>query len=327
MLRLPRFRYLAPRSLDEAVRLLAEHGPQAMLVAGGTDVYPKMKRRQFGPSVLVGLARVPGLGRVEGDGASGIAIGALSMLSSIATDPMLRKHYPAIPEAAEVISTPPLRNMGTLGGNLCVDTRCTYYDQTYPWRASIDFCLKKDGDTCWVAPGSPRCLAVSSSDLAPVMIALGARYELLGPEGARAIEAEDFYRDDGSAYIAKKPGELLARVRVGPAGGWRSTYAKLRRRGAFDFPVMGAAVAVRVGPNDEIENARIVVGGIASAPVFMEEASRVLAGKRPSETLIREAAALTFRPAKALDNTDLAPLYRKKMVPIFVERCLRKLLL
>ena len=210
--------------------------------------------------------------------------------------------------------------------HVCVDTRCTYYDQTLQWRRSIDFCMKKDGEVCWVAPGSPRCLAVSSSDLAPVMIALGAEFELIGPEGSRRVAAADFYADDGIVYLSKRPGEILTHVHLPPAPGWRSTYRKLRRREAFDFPLCGVAVAVRkVG--EVIESARIAVGGIASRPLVMSEAAEVLIGKEPDRDLIDTAAARTTPNSKALDNTDLMPLYRKRMVPIFTSRCLRQLLL
>mgnify|MGYP001560587092 CR=1 FL=1 len=327
MLRLPRFRYHAPATVAEAVRILAGSGPEAMFVAGGTDVYPKMKRRQFGPKHLVGLRRVAGLRQVEGSAERGLALGANLTLTELAGHDALRRAWPAVGEGAAVISTPPLRNMGTLGGNLCVDTRCTYYDQTHQWRKAIDFCLKKDGDTCWVAPGSPRCLAVSSSDLAPVMIALGARYELAGPDGERTVDASDFYDLDGIRYLTKRPGEVLTRIHLPPAGEWKTTYRKLRRREAFDFPICGVAVAVRTNAAGEVAEARIAVGGVASRPLVMAEAAAALVGRRPTLETIREAASKTYQSTKALDNTDLLPIYRKKMVPIFTERNLRRLLL
>src|SRR2546430_5987103 len=160
-------------------------------------------------------------------------------------------YYPVIASAARTISTPILRNMGTIGGNLLLDTRCNYYDQNYEWRKAINFCLKKDGDICWVAPGSSKCWAVQSSDLVPVMVAIGARFRLTSTLGERMIDAAAFYHDDGIDYLKKRPDELLADIHLPPADGWRASYQKLRRRGAFDFPVLGVAAYVRVGTGSD----------------------------------------------------------------------------
>ena len=177
MLRLPAFTYLAPTRLDEAAGLLQQHGPTAMLVAGGTDLWPNMKRRQQEPSVVIGLRGLGCLRPIGGHG-DGLRIGAMASLHEVAEHPSVRERYPALAEAASLVSTPHLRHMGTVGGNLCLDTRCTYYDQSYHWRKSIDFCMKRPEENpnaiCWVAPGSKRCWAVSSSDTAPVALALGA---------------------------------------------------------------------------------------------------------------------------------------------------------
>src|SRR6266851_2056344 len=205
MLRLPEFRYLAPSSVDAAAALLAEHGPAAMVVAGGTDLYPNMKRRQQEPSIVIGLRGVPELrGITRTDGV--VRIGATTPLDDLATSSVVRDHLPALATAAGLVSTPPLRRMGTFGGNLCLDTRCTYYDQNYHWRKSIDFCMKKDGVICWVAPNSRRCWAVSSSDTAPVAVALRARLRLVSAErGTRSVEAGEFFRDDGIEYLTRQP--------------------------------------------------------------------------------------------------------------------------
>ena len=205
MLRLPPFTYLAPKTLTEAVRLLVNQAPDdTMLVAGGTDLYPNMKRRQFTPAQLVGLRQIRDLQQLTGDAQHGLSIGAGLTLTQISQHPTVIMAYPALATAAELVSTPQLRNMGTIGGNLCLDTRCNYYNQTYWWRQAIGFCMKKDGDTCWVAPGSARCWAVSSSDTAPVLIALQAHVRLVGPQGERLIPIHDLYRDDGIQYLAKR---------------------------------------------------------------------------------------------------------------------------
>src|SRR6202158_888888 len=178
VLRLPRLRYLQPATAQEAAATAAEHGERAMLVAGGTDLFPNLKRRQFEPEVLVQVPRLPGIRRENGH----FALGATVTLAQAASDPALRAALPGFAQAAGLVSSPPLRNAGTVGGNLCVDTRCNYYNQTFEWRKSIGYCLKKDGDICLVAPSSPRCWAVSSSDTAPVALVLGATVELTGPD-------------------------------------------------------------------------------------------------------------------------------------------------
>ena len=281
MLRLPQFQYLAPRDVDEAATLLAEHGPRAMVVAGGTDLYPNMKRRQQEPAVVIGLRGIPVLHTIGSNGGS-LRIGATASLHDVATHPHIRDGYPALAAAAGLVSTPHLRRMGTLGGNLCLDTRCTYYDQTYHWRKSIDFCLKKDGDICWVAPGSKRCWAVSSSDTAPVAVALRARLTLESARGGtRTVEAGEFFRDDGILYLTRRPDEILSSIEFPPLDGWRMTYEKLRRRGSFDFPILGVAAAVKL-TDGVVEDARLVLGAVGSSPVDQSPLAQPLVGTRPT---------------------------------------------
>jgi 4-hydroxybenzoyl-CoA reductase subunit beta len=325
MLRLPPFTYLAPRTLEKAIGLLGEAAPDALVVAGGTDLYPNMKRRQFEPKTVIGLRAIRDLAHLSGDPRRGITAGACVTLTRLSQHPDVRDGYRALAVAAGAVSTPPLRNMGTIGGNLCLDTRCNYYNQTYHWRKSIGFCMKKDGDICLVAPGSSRCWAISSSDTAPAAIALGARLRLVGPAGERVVPADAFYRDDGMHYLAKAPDELLVDVMLPPADGWRSTYWKLRRRGSFDFPVLGVAAALRVAPDGRIEDARIVLGGVASHPVGAPRAEALLRGRRAAPDLIAEAAQAASQPSRPLDNADLTIGYRKKMTRVYVERALREL--
>jgi 4-hydroxybenzoyl-CoA reductase subunit beta len=242
----------------------------------------------------------------------------------VAEHPEVAVHYPALARAAGVVSTPQLRNMGTLGGNVCVDTRCNYYNQSYEWRRAIGFCMKKDGDICLVAPGSARCWAVSSSDTAPVLWALGAEAILVGPSGERRIPVAGLFRDDGIEYLGKAPDEILTELRLPPVDGWRATYWKLRRRGAFDFPVLGVAAAVRL-EDGVCREARIVLGAVASTPREVPEAARVLVGERLGPEVIARAADAAARPAKPLDNTDLVYHYRKRMTRVYVSRALREL--
>lgn len=322
MLRLPPFEYLAPHSLDEAVEMLAQHGPEAMLVAGGTDLFPNMKRRLFTPKKLVALGAIAELKQFETNGA--VTLGAGLTLTQITRHPLIVECYPALATAAGLVSTPQLRNMGTIGGNLCLDTRCTYYNQTEPWREALGYCMKKDGHICWVAPGSPRCWAVSSSDTAPVMMALGASVRLVGPNGERMIPVQALYHNDGMAYLTKAPDEILADIRLPDAGGMKMVYKKLRRRGSFDFPILGVAVALRQAEDGTVTEANIVLGAVASYPLKAVEAEKLLVGQKLDDEVIEEAAKLAFKPAKPLDNTDMGHPYRKQMVQVYVTRALRE---
>jgi len=324
MMRLPPFTYLAPKTVAYAARLLGEHGADAMIVAGGTDLYPNMKRRQFEPKVLVGLGGIGELRGVHGSASRGLSVGPMTTLSALSQHAEIVSHYPALATAAGLVSSPQLRNMGTIGGNVCVDTRCNYYNQSYEWRKAIGFCMKKDGDICLVAPGSPRCWAVSSSDTAPVLWSLGAHVRLTSAAGERTVPIAALYRDDGIEYLAKRGDEILADIVLPPADGWRSRYLKLRRRGAFDFPVLGVAVNVRIDAG-VVSDARIVLGAVASLPREARPAAESLRGQRLTEEIIARAADLAAGPAKPLDNTDYAHFYRKKMTRVFVARALRSL--
>ena len=324
MIRLPAFDYLAPRTVSDAVRYLADRGPDAMLVAGGTDLFPNMKRGQFEPKVLIGLRGIGELNGVTDDAARGVSIGAGTTLSNVAAHPEIARRYPALATAAGLVSSPQLRNAGTLGGNVCVDTRCNYYNQSYEWRKAVGFCMKKDGDICLVAPGSDRCWAVSSSDTAPVLWALGASARLAGPAGERTVSVAALYRDDGMDYLAKRPDEILTQLMLPVADGWDSVYLKLRRRGSFDFPVLGVAVAVR-RESEVVRDARIVLGAVASTPREAPAAAAVLVGERLTSETITRAADAAAGPAKPLDNTDFTHPYRKRLVRVYVARALARL--
>ena len=325
MMRLPPFQYLSPRTAAEAACMLADHGPEAMPVAGGTDLYPNMKRRQFEPRILVGLRRLEDARAISGNGQEGVEIGGLATLTEIADSPLLQSSYPAIARAAGLVSSPILRNMGTVGGNLCIDTRCNYYNQNYEWREAIHFCMKKDGETCWVAPGSDRCWAISSSDTSPVFMVLEAEVTLVGPNGERRIPVRDLYRLDGIDFTTKRRDEILTTIHVPPMRGGRATYLKLRRRGSIDFPILGVAASLKTASDGTVETCRIVLTAVESAPVEAREAERMVVGHKLTDELIREAAAAAYRPAKPLDNTDLTHAYRKKMARVFVARTLAEL--
>lgn len=319
MMRLPYFAYHAPREIGEAARLLHEEGSDAMLLAGGTDLLPNMKRRQQAPQTLIALGNIDALRKIENG--SGLRLGAGLTLNRLIDDERVRRNYPGLWQAAGQVASPSLRNMGTLGGNLCLDTRCHYYDQNYEWRKAIDFCMKKDGEICWVATASRKCLAVSSTDTAPMLIALGAQVRLVSSAAERTLDLNDLYRDDGIEYLTRRPDEILSEVILPPADGWRSSYWKLRRRGSIDFPVLSVAVAIRCD-GDVVSDARIVIGAAAPQPVVCDAAAAVLVGQRLSTEVIGEAARKAASRAKPVDNTDHTTVWRKRVAASFVRYAL-----
>jgi 4-hydroxybenzoyl-CoA reductase subunit beta len=324
MMRLPLFEFRAPRTLEEAARILDGEGSNAMPLAGGTDLLPNMKRRQQVPRTLMSIRHIESMTQIQW-GDSGSRLGACLTLSDIAEDRRFRNGLMALVEAASQVATPQIRNMATLGGNICLDTRCNYYDQSYEWRKAINFCLKKDGTTCWVAPGSPKCVAVSSTDTAPALMALGARVRLVSHSGEREVALSDLYNNDGMNYIRRRPDEILTEVLLDSLRGWKSTYWKLRRRGSFDFPVLSIAAAARFSSNGSVEDARIVVGSAASRPLVAAEAAKFLLGRALNQESIAEAAAIAARIAKPLDNTDFNMTWRKKVTSEFLSYALREL--
>ncbi|HLX07853.1 MAG TPA: FAD binding domain-containing protein [Thermoanaerobaculia bacterium] len=366
MLRLPPFRLLRPRTLAEAATLLAEEGAAdgrpVRLVAGGTDLWPNMKRRHQQAAAVVSLMGVPELAGVRhptvggtvgtaGDGDAPVRIGATTLLDDVARHPLIAERYPALATAVASISSPPLRNMGTLGGNLCVDTRCTYYNQTEEWRRAIDYCMKAEGTICWVATSSPRCWAHSASDSAPMLCALEASVRLVSRQGERTVPVAELYRDDGIDYLARRPDEILTEIELPAAaaagdrhpGGpgapadprgdgdrCRTAFWKLRRRGSIDFAVLSVAAAVWTDAAGDIRRARIYLGAVGSAPVAATAAAELLAG-RPLRALAEDpellaaAGRLVRKVATPMDNTDFQAQWRGVMAARYTEAALREL--
>jgi 4-hydroxybenzoyl-CoA reductase subunit beta len=321
-MRLPWFAYRSPQTLREAAQILAGEGPNAQPIAGGTDLLPNMKRRHQLPATLVSLRRLAELKKVANG--SGLALGAGLTLSEVTKVAAVKEKFRGLYQAAMQVATPHLRNMGTLGGNLCLDTRCTYYNQNYEWRKAIDFCMKIEGTVCWVATASKRCLAVSSTDTAPALISLGAKVRLVSAEGEREVALESLYRNDGIDYLSRKPGEILAEVVLPQSDGWTSTYWKLRRRGSFDFPILGVAAAVKTARDGTVEDARLVLGAVSSHPLVIQ-VKGLLVGRKADDEIIEAVGNLAESRAKPMDNTDMDLRWRKRVVADFVGYAFREL--
>jgi 4-hydroxybenzoyl-CoA reductase subunit beta len=322
MLRLPEFEYHQPRSLKQATKALADLGSDAMLVAGGTDVYAKMKRGQFTPRHLISLRSLRELQGIR-QTKEGLWIGAGESLTAVSNHRFITKHLPALAHAAESVSTPQLRNMGTIGGNVFVDTRCNYYDQTFFWRKAVGFCMKKDGDICLVAPGSAKCLAIASSDTSPVLVSLSAEAILVSPRGERRCTLAELYRDDGIHYSSKARDEVLKGLLI-PLRSlkMRNAYLKLRRRGSFDFPILGVAATMDTDEQGHCRDVSVVLTAVASAPKVIAEAATLLQGKKITVELIDATADAAAKAAHPLDNADLDYWYRKRMAKVYTQRAL-----
>ena len=335
MLRLPRFRMELPRTPREAASILRELGARdqdvatlgtpglrVMAVAGGTDLYPNMKRRQFTPETLVSLRRaLSSEVRVNGEA----RIGAGATLTAVAGHAGLRERYRALAMAAELVSTPQLRNMGTIGGNICLDTRCNWYDESLFWRTAEGFCMKTHPSVvCRVATSSPRCLAVASADTVPALMALGAQVRVESAEGERLVPVAALYNEDGIRYIALGRDEVVTEVVLPKADGWRSTYLKLRDRGSFDFPIVGLAAAV-MWDGGRVADARIALTAVASRPMLVPSAAAVLVGASLEEDAVAAAAEACFKAARPMDNTSGTVAQRKRTVSVFATRALREL--
>lgn len=337
MNRLPQFEYRAARTVEEALAWLseaagnsgdAEKDPEAraMLMAGGTDVLPNMKHRLFTPQVIVGLRGVRALRGISDNPEQGMRIGAGVSLAEVASSPLIRARFPGLAQAAESVSTPQLRHMGTLGGNLCLDTRCNYYNQSETWRKALDFCLKKGTDICRVAPNGQGCYAVSSCDTAPMLIALDATVRIAARDGERVVPVGKLYHDDGIHPVRLRNGEVLREVTLPSLeDGWRSAYLKYRVRGSFDFPVVSVAAAAHFD-GDICTQARVVLQAVATQPVPLPSVDNLLRGQRWTPDLLEAAAEEAYRAAHPMDNTSGTIALRRRMVRAYTRRALEALL-
>jgi len=302
--------------------MLAKHGEQVKVIAGGTDLLPSMKQKLFTPPYVLDLRGRSELRGIDGTADGGVSIGALTSLAAIEHSPLIQRDYPVLFEAAKTIASPVLRNMGTLGGNICLDTRCLWYNQSLLWRKSCGFCLKKDGDLCHVAPGGKTCWAAFSGDTPPALLCLEAEVEVLGPGGMRRVPMAEFYVNDGIIRLHLSPNEIVTRVYL-PASsrGWRGSYQKLRVRGSIDYPLAGVAVALKLR-HGMIEDARMAITAVDPAPHLVKDVDSYLLGMEVGEELAEQVGALAARTAKPLTTSALTPEYRREMVKVFAKRSL-----
>lgn len=322
---MPVFDVERPRTLDAALDSLARYGPDVQMVAGGTDLIPSMKQGLFAPRVLLDLKGIRDLDFIRYHAGADLTVGALTRISTMVESPQIARLFPVLHEAAKTIASPLLRNMGTLGGNLCLDTRCLYYNQSSFWRESIGGCIKKDGSICHVAPGGQSCWAVFSGDTAPALLALNATVQLSGPRGQRELPLAEFYVNDGIAHIAKAHDEMVTGIRVpASSAGWSGTYKKLRLRQSIDYPLAGVAVSMRKDSAGICLEARVAVNAVNPAPQLVK-AAELLQGKRYDAELVGCVAQGAIRTGKPLRTSASTPEYRRQIIRVFVRRALREI--
>jgi 4-hydroxybenzoyl-CoA reductase subunit beta len=325
VLRLHEYAYHRPSTLAEAAALLAKHPGRARVIAGGTDLVPNMKHGLFTPDHLIALKQIPELrGIEERDGM--LVIGAAETLSAVSLHPQVRRHFSALATAAGSVAGPQLRNMGTIGGNVCLDTRCTYYNQTWFWRSALGFCLKKDGDVCHVTKVGKKCVAAHSADTAPVLMTLGAVVDLVSAVGERSVPVEEFFVADGVENTVRGWNEIVARIRIPlPPPGLRTAFRKVRQRGSIDFPLLNVAVAAELDADRVVVAMRMVVSALGSRPRVISGLGKVANGRVLDGACIDDIGQRAFQQCHPLTNIIVDPEWRRAMVPVYVRRALREI--
>lgn len=319
---LPQFKLLRPHALKEALGHLAEHGGNVRILAGGTDLIPSMRQKLFEPEFVVDLRSLKSLRGIQRLPDGSIEIGALTALREIERSEFLRQHFSVLTEAAATVASPVLRNMGTIGGNICLDTRCLWYNQSLTWRKACGFCIKKDGDLCHVAPGGTKCWAAFSGDTPAALLCLNAEIEIASAAGTRRIPLRDFYTGLGDTYRKLQPNELVTRVFLpAAAADYKGVYRKLRIRGSIDYPLAGVAVVLKRS-NGHIADARIGITAVNPAPMLVKDATELLQGKAIDEALAEAVGDLAAKTAKPLTTSALTPEYRREMIRVFTKRAL-----
>jgi len=326
-MKLPKFQYLAPKSIKEASSLLKTHGNKAIAVAGGTDLFVNLKNRLRNIEFIVDLKSIPKMDQVSFSKTDGLTIGAAATLRDLIENPTVRQNYPVLVQAAEAVGTPQLQYMGTVAGNLCLDNRCYYFNQSPLWHAGRDACWKLGGKTCYVVKGSKTCWAAYCGDTAPALIALGAKIKIADPVRSKTISLQDLYTGDGQNPNILKPGQFITEINVPPpAPNSGSAYMKLRRRQAIDFPLLGVAVKIQLDSKGNCADAQIALTAAERKPILIAEAAN-LKGKALNDGALAEVLEAANSQAHPVDNLlGLPPSYRKQMVKIYLGRTIQQAL-
>ena len=326
-MKLPKFEFIQPHSLQEACSILGEHDRKAAILAGGTALMVGLRYGLSKPAVVIGLKGLTELDYVDRNGSGGLAIGSMVSLETLEKSPIVLNEYPALAQAAQFVAVPPIRHKATVGGNLCLDTRCIYHNQSEFWRSGLKACFKRGGNLCNAVEKGRRCQAVYQGDLGPVLLALGAQVKIVSAKGEKIIPLAEFFTGRGEKPNVLKPDEILVEIRIPPSGhGAAGVYEKLRVREGMDFPMAGVAVMVKRIPNGTIEQAKVVLGAVGSSPAEVPKAATLLEGNKPTDDLLQSVSREAVDRALAVGNLAMNASFRRKMVGVLVKRALRRTL-
>jgi 4-hydroxybenzoyl-CoA reductase subunit beta len=326
-MKLPEFEFIQPHSLQETCSILGEHNGKAVLLAGGTALMVGLRYRLSKPAVVIGLKGLTALDYVGRNGSGGLAIGSMVTLETLEKSPFVLNEYSPLAQAVQLVAIPSIRHMATIGGNLCLDTRCIYYNQSEFWRSGLKACFKLGGDICNAVEKGRHCQAVYQGDLGPILIALGAEVKIASAKGEKIIPLTEFFTGRGEKPNVLKPDEILVEVRISPPGqGAAGAYEKLRVREGMDFPMAGVAVLVKRNRGGAIEQARLVLGAVGPSPIDVSKAVGLLEGHKPTEDLLQRVSREVADSARPVGNLAMDASYRRKMVGVLVKRALRRAL-
>ena len=326
-MKLPKFEFIQPHSLQEACSILREHDRKAALLAGGTALMVGLRYRLSTPAVVIGLKGLTALDYVARNESGGLSIGSMVTLETLEKSPLVLNEFAPLAQAIQLVAIPPIRHGATIGGNLCLDTRCIYHNQSEFWRSPQRACFKRGGDICYAVEKSRRCQAVYQGDLGPVLIALGAEVKIASANGEKIIPLTEFFTGRGEKPSVLKPDEILVEVRIPPSGqGAAAAYEKLRVREGMDFPMAGVAVLVKRNRSGAIEQARLVLGAVGPSPIEVSKAVGLLEGHEPTEDLLQRVSREVVDTARPAGNLAMDASYRRKMVGVLVKRALRRAL-
>ncbi len=326
-MKLPEFDLVQPQSLQEACSILGRRDRKAAILAGGTALMVALRYRLSKPSVVIDLKGLTTLDYVGRNESGGLAIGSMVTLETLEKSPLVLNEYASLAQAVQLVAIPHIRHKATIGGNLCLDTRCIYYNQSEFWRSGQEACFKLGGEICHAVEKGRHCQAVYQGDLGPVLLGLGAEVKIVSANGEKIIPLAEFFTGRGEKPNVLKPDEILVEVRIPPSGhGAAWVYEKLRVREGMDFPMAGVAVMVKRNRSGAIEQAKLVLGAVGSSPTEVSNAARLLEGHKPTDDLLQSVSREAVGRAQTVGNLAMNASYRKKMVGVLVKRALRRAL-
>jgi len=324
---LPEFTHFEPTKIQDACLLLDQYRDKARIIAGGTDLLNLMRNRLVEPEFVIDIKKLSELKNLRLERQHGLVIGSACTLSDLIKSSVVKENAPLLVEAAKAVAAPPLQNMGTIGGNVCLNTRCFFYNQSKPWRSSRPPCFKAGGTMCHAVKNSKRCYSVFQADAACALVALNAQLRVVNTKRERLISISEFYTGKGESPNRLEPTEILAEIIIPTNRNQIGGYQKLSSRNVLDYPEAGVAVTLSCGAKERIEDAKIVVNALAPRPVEIKSVAEALIGGRLNENLIEGITQVKIKGIHAVNNTGMSPEYRKKMIKVLIKRSLKKCLL